>query len=222
MGQSQTNKSNQATEQISPSSIRGFNKAGSNQNLHQNLNQGVAGKKEIPYGRGEKNSPLCKPTTVPYAFPSPPPTINEHLLSEFFTEMRQGMVSVLDTVKVLREDIQVLKFQNASRSSFVTQLADPSTLRIGSNSNISEPGSATSGGDVHHDRSAMNQTSNPGPSSLNETIELGCSNVDTLLAAGSDEETDATQEEDLSAFLPESEEEKDLPAEKPFSWVDNE
>jgi hypothetical protein len=62
----------------------------------------------------------------------------------------------------------------------------------------------------------MDQTSNPGPSFSNETIKLGCSNVDTLLAAGSDEETDTTQENDLLALLSKSEEEKESP-EKPFS-----
>jgi hypothetical protein len=66
----------------------------------------------------------------------------------------------------------------------------------------------------------MDQTSNPGPSSPNKTIELGCGNIDTLLAADSDEETDATQEDDLSALLSKSEEEKETP-EKPLNWAED-
>ncbi len=57
----------------------------------------------------------------------------------------------------------------------------------------------------------IDQTSNPGPSSPNTTIGLGCSNDEHLLAASSDEETDATQEDDLPALLSESEEEKESP-----------
>jgi hypothetical protein len=67
----------------------------------------------------------------------------------------------------------------------------------------------------------MDQTLNPGPSSPNNTIGLGYSNDKHLLAAGSDEETDATQEGDLSALLSESEEEKESP-EMPFCWADDE
>ncbi len=120
-------------------------------------------------------------------------------------------MGVWDTVKVLREDIQSLKSQNVSRSASVNQLADPSTLRFGSNINISEPGSATVEVMSATIDQPMDQTPNPGPSFPNTTIGLGCSNVDHLLAAGSDEETDATQEDDLSALLSESEEEKESP-----------
>jgi hypothetical protein len=140
------------------------------------------------------------------------------MLSEFFTEKRQGIVEVAEEMKILREDIQVLKFQNASRSSSVIQLADPSTLRIGSNLNISEPGCTTVEVMSATMDQPMDQTSNPGPSSPNKNIELGCCNVDTLLAEDWDEETDATQEDDLSALLSESEEEMESP-EKPFNWA---
>jgi hypothetical protein len=66
----------------------------------------------------------------------------------------------------------------------------------------------------------MEQTSSP-PSSPNNNTELGCGNVDTLLATDSDEETDATLEEDLSGLLSESEEEKESP-ELPLNWADDE
>jgi hypothetical protein len=48
---------------------------------------------------GSRTAPLDKQKPVPYAFPTPPPTINGHLLTDFFNEMRQGMVGMWGNVR---------------------------------------------------------------------------------------------------------------------------
>ena len=108
---------------------------------------------------------------------------------------------------------------NVSCSASVTQLADTSTLRIGSLLDFSEPGSQSVEVMSVTLGQPMEQSTSPGPSSHNNTIELGCGNVDQLLAADSEEETDETQDEDH--LLSESEEEKESP-EKPLSWAEDE
>jgi hypothetical protein len=103
------------------------------------------------------------------------------------------MVGMWGVVKEMRGEIQEIKSQNPSRSASVTQLEDTSTLRIGSNLNTSEPGSETVEMMSATIDQPMDTTINPGPSSPDDTIELGCST--DLLAAGSDEEeTDVTPE----------------------------
>ena len=73
-----------------------------------------------------RTAPLGKQTPAPYAFPNPPPTINGHLLSEFFAEMRQGMEGVWGLVKEMRGEILEIKSQNPSSSASVNQLEDTS------------------------------------------------------------------------------------------------
>jgi hypothetical protein len=67
----------------------------------------------------------------------------------------------------------------------------------------------------------MDHTTDPRPSSPSDHIELGCSSNKQLLAADSDEETEATQED--NHLLSESEdEEKKLPEESlKTSWSDD-
>jgi hypothetical protein len=172
---------------------------------------------------GSKTATLGK-QPVPYAFPNPPPTINGHLLSEFFAEMRQGTEGVWGLVNEMRGEILEIKSQNPSSSASVNKLEDTSSnLRIGFNLNISKPGStAVEVMSITTDQ-PMDETANPaGPfSSPDNTIELGCSNDDHLLAAASDkEETDAPGDDHV---LSDSEEEKKSP-EDPLTigWSDDE
>jgi hypothetical protein len=168
---------------------------------------------------GSRTAPLGKQQPIPYAFTTPPSPINEQLLTSFFNELKQSMMGVWEGMKEMRGDIRDLNSQNVSHSASVTQLEDTSTLRIGSKVAISEPGSTAVDVMSATIDQPMDQTINPGPSCPNDTIELGCSSDDHLLAAGSDEETDATQEDDLSALMSECEEEKE-PPETPLRWAD--
>ena len=132
------------------------------------------------------------------------------------------MVGVWGVVNELRGEILEIKSQNPSCSSSVYNLEDTSlNLRIGSTVKISEPGSErVEVMSVTLDQ-PMDHTTDPGPSSPSDHIELGCSTDELLLAADSDEETEATQED--AHLLSESEGEKESP-EEPLRtrWADDE
>jgi hypothetical protein len=135
---------------------------------------------------GSRTAPLGKQQPAPYIFTSPPPPTNEHLFAELVNEIKQSMARVWEGMKEMKGDIQVLKSQNVSRSTSVANLTDTSNLRIGSNLTISEPGStAVEVMSVTTDE-PMDENSNLGPSSSpDNTMELGCSTDDHLLAADS-------------------------------------
>jgi hypothetical protein len=169
--------------------------------------------------RGNRTTPLHKAVQKPPPFLFPP-TISESLLSQFFTEMRQSMASLQEEMKRNRDDVLELRSQNASCSASVTQLADTSTLRIGSLLDFTEPESETVEVMSVTDQ-PLEPSSNPGPSSTDDQNESVIGQINNLLAEDSDEETDATQDEDLSAMLSESKEEKESP-ELPFNLADDE
>jgi hypothetical protein len=135
------------------------------------------------------------------------------------------MAGVWGVVNEMRGEILEIKSQNPSCSSSVTNLPDPSlNLRIESTIKLSEPGSAAvEVMSVTTGDQPMDETANPGPSSSpDNTIELGCSNNDHLLAADSgEEETDEPPGD--SHLLSDSEEEKKSPEDPlTISWSDDE
>ena len=171
---------------------------------------------------GSRTAPLGKQMTPPFLFHSPPPAITESSLTQLFAEMQRSMARQEEAVKKIREDVLELRSQNISQSSSVTNLADTSTLRIGSSLDFSKLGSNTVEVMSVTVDQPMDHTTNPRPSSPSDHIELGCSSDEHLLAADSDEETEATQDDDH--LLSESEDdEKKLP-EEPLktSWSEDE
>lgn len=127
------------------------------------------------------------------------------------------MRSQQEELKRIRDDVLEFWSQNASCSTSVTQLSDTSTLRIGSLLDFTESGSETVEVMSVTDQ-PMEPPPNPGPSSADDPNASVIGQINNLWAADSDEETDATQDQEL--LLSESEEEKKSP-ELPFNWADN-
>jgi hypothetical protein len=131
------------------------------------------------------------------------------MLFQFFTEMRQNVARL--EVKKNRSEVLESKSQNSSRSGSITQLVDPSTLRIGSPQRISGANSTVEVMSVTTDQPLENQL-NPEPSSVDEQSELVISQINNPLANNSDA--------DMTELLSGSEDEEETP-DPPFNWADN-
>jgi hypothetical protein len=130
------------------------------------------------------------------------------------------MASLQEEVKRNRKEALELQFQNSSRSQSMNQLADTSTLRIGSLIDFSGTRSAEVEVMSFTDQ-PMEPTPIPGPSSTNDHSESVLGLINNLLTEDSEAELDNDTDEDLSGLLSESEDEKESPK-LPLNWAEDE